>query len=767
MLELKDVVENVVIKRAVLADSLDKYIKENYGYSARDNFVEFRDAFNGTDTIASYDFTVDDLARFTNDPYVLNQMIFSKDAIYNNLSEEKINQLLNYKRNQVLSNYIEYNSYYRMLLGLPPMIGKDGTLVPNSEFFVYLPKDTIIYGVDINKPVHEFNKLERKALASSGELAKLKVEYTERGYDYLKYLDKDISIVNARLADNLDIIYADTYNNPLRRFMDHYREVRNNYMMNYYHEGDAQQYEFYEPLVCVHLIMSAIANTNAYIPRDQLDSQTIDEKYIYDLFESYSLPKFNFSTSYLEKIASRLNSLTMKKGSKDVFNDISKMFDEISVFKYFLYKRLKNKGDGVDHSVSPKDKYELFYVKAPLNADDPYPYIQREENLIPFRSVADNDPKWGYEGNNLEDEIKAMDFTYTESKYIGLNNKVDLITYSYQASHFIRYVIEHKRHFSNLRLYLDTADYNATLFELITMLQILVYRKLEITPDIPDNLQAVLFMYGMKANIDYKRIKLVYKEYFKYHPQHKNDIDDLIEIVEGRRYSLSDAIGAFENNYNIVKRLKELQKFVSDAEDWKMIDYTIRSITYSEKMPEMYNHKTNLEDYLATSSSDSIKLISRINELNTGTKEEVQEKYGQEIGNVINLIRENIDRIKNENLSNILDTTQTLFSDFDLVKYLEDILDFYKSYTQDLYQGDISYSLVNLSEGMRVIEKLKVILKLKDWEQVTFALLYIVNPNEILRIVKDLISIEDTFVCKEALYFVHPVTRDLILIGNN
>ena len=68
---------------------------------------------------------------------------------------------------------------------------------------------------------------------------------------------------------------------------------------------------------------------------------------------------------------------------------------------------------------------------------------------------------------------------------------------------------------------------------------------------------------------------------------------------------------------------------------------------------------------------------------------------------------------------------------------------------------------------MRVVEKLKVILKLKDWEQVTFALLYIVNPNEILRIVKDLISIEDTFVCKEALYFVHPVTRDLILIGNN
>lgn len=767
MLELKDVVENVVIKRAVLADSLDQYIKENYGYSARDNFVEFRDAFNGTDTVASYDFTVDDLARFTNDPYVLNQMIFSKDAIYRNLSEEKINQLLNYKRNQVLANYTEYNSYYRMLLGLPPMIGKDGTLVPNPDFFIYLPKDTIIYGVDIKKPVHEFNKLERRALASSGELAKLKVEYTERGYDYLKYLDKDISIINARLADNLDIIYADTYNNPLRRFMDHYREVRNNYMVNYYHEGDAQQYEFYEPLVCVHLIMSAIANTNAYIPRDQLDSQTIDEKYIYDLFESYSLPKFNFSTSYLEKIASRLNSLTMKKGSKDVFNDISKMFDEISVFKYFLYKRLKNKGDGIDHAASPKEKYELFYVKTPLNVDDPYPFIQKEENLIPFKSVADNDPKWGYEGNNLEDEIKAMDFTYTESKYIGLNNKVDLITYSYQASHFIRYVIEHKKHFANLRLYLDTADYSATLFELITMLQILIYRKLEITPDIPDNLQAVMFMYGMKANIDYKRIKLIYKEYFKYHPQYKNDIDDLIEVVEGRRYSLSDAIGAYENNYNIVKRLKELQKFVSKAEDWKMIDYTIRSITYSEKMPEMYNHKTNLEDFLATSSSDSIKLISRINELNTGTKEEIQEKYGQEIGNVINLIRENIDRIKHENLSNILDTTQTLFSDFDLIKYLEDILDFYKSYTQDLYRGEISYSLVNLSEGMRIIEKFKVILRLKDWEQVTFAFLYMLNPTEVFRMLKDIIKHEDIFRTKEALYFVHPITKDLHLIGNN
>ena len=73
--------------------------------------------------------------------------------------------------------------------------------------------------------------------------------------------------------------------------------------------------------------------------------------------------------------------------------------------------------------MSNKDKYELFFVKAPLSADDPYEYMQKEENVIPYMDVVSKDPRWGVENDKLEDTLKDWEFSYSESKYLGLNNK--------------------------------------------------------------------------------------------------------------------------------------------------------------------------------------------------------------------------------------------------------------------------------------------------------------------------------------------------------
>ena len=86
-----------------------------------------------------------------------------------------------------------------------------------------------------------------------------------------------------------------------------------------------------------------------------------------------------FSQKYLLEIANRINTLTYKKGTKDGLQLISKMFEEISIYKYYIVKRLKNQGVLNYDGMSNKDKYELFFVKAPLSADDPYEYMQKEE----------------------------------------------------------------------------------------------------------------------------------------------------------------------------------------------------------------------------------------------------------------------------------------------------------------------------------------------------------------------------------------------------
>ena len=90
--------------------------------------------------------------------------------------------------------------------------------------------------------------------------------------------------------------------------------------------------------------MAAMADYNANIPIQRLKNNEIDESEIYLLFESYGLPKFDFSQKYLLEIANRINTLTYKKGTKDGLQLISKMFEEISIYKYYIVKRLKNQG---------------------------------------------------------------------------------------------------------------------------------------------------------------------------------------------------------------------------------------------------------------------------------------------------------------------------------------------------------------------------------------------------------------------------------------
>ena len=122
MIGLSTIVPNFIIKKYYLAESIDKRLKDEYGYDAYSRYTEFRDAKNGYDTLASYDCTANDLAKFTDDPIALNQMLIDYRNIPLYLTETQQDELVAYKRTAVLNNYIEYNNYYRTLSGLPPFM---------------------------------------------------------------------------------------------------------------------------------------------------------------------------------------------------------------------------------------------------------------------------------------------------------------------------------------------------------------------------------------------------------------------------------------------------------------------------------------------------------------------------------------------------------------------------------------------------------------------------------------------------------------------
>ena len=71
----------------------------------------------------------------------------------------------------------------------------------------------------------------------------------------------------------------------------------------------------------------------------------------------------------------------------------------------------------------------------------------------------------------------------------------------------------------------------------------------------------------------------------------------------------------FEINYKIIEYLYDLRSTLTRYDDYHMVDTIIKAITFGEKVPELYNNKTNLEDFLSTYNSHSSKYVVRINEL--------------------------------------------------------------------------------------------------------------------------------------------------------
>ena len=757
MITIQEIATGVAVKRSILAQKMDQGLAKEFDFDPRIYYQGYRDAYYEADTHMGYRFTIDEIAKYCDDIRLVNRMVADNTLVSSYLSKEDLDKLVADKRKYTLENYVEVNNYYRIYLGLPPIMkDKFGNYIDDPDYIFY--NKVPISGVDITKPVHKYNATERSLFSVSGELAKMIIANPKA--KYLRYLDKDVDIVSLRDANEFDIVWFDKNDGKIRDFVEHYRAVRNQFMRSHYRELDAIQYPYYEGFICAYLLMAAMADYNANIPIQRLKNNEIDESEIYLLFESYGLPKFDFSQKYLLEIANRINTLTYKKGTKDGLQLISKMFEEISIYKYYIVKRLKNQGVLNYDGMSNKDKYELFFVKAPLSADDPYEYMQKEENVTPYMDVVSKDPRWGVENDKLEDTLKEWDFSYSESKYLGLNNKIEISTFSLEMAYFYRYIIEHKDIVSKLKIYLDTVDVQADLFELITYMQALIFRKFKVSPDIPDTLSSIIYMYSIKNKVDYERLKLVFREHFKYH-ENKANIDGFIDLLDNQDYTLNGIMDTFEINYKIIEYLYDLRSTLTRYDDYHMVDTIIKAITFGEKVPELYNNKTNLEDFLSTYNSHSSKYVVRINELLSSS--DPVASINNEITVIINLLRDQVDNIRHKKLLSLFDTAQNLYSDLDIIKYLEKIIDFYKSYTQDIIDRGVVYSMSDITDGLQIVEELKIRLDLKDWEVFTLSLLFTGDNTEYVRFLLDNFKKVDYFSQTEILSIIHEdVTQEII-----
>ncbi len=752
MYTLTDVHENIIIKRRNYADSIDSALLTETAFDPVQSYLTFRDAYYQKDGIMTYSLTYKDVAMVTDNPEAINSIVHDISTIYEYLNDAEVNKLLKIKRDQTLASYTEYNNYYRTLLGLPNMLYEfDTGFYIDTANFVYI--DETIPGIDTTLPLHEMSYLERYTLKVTKRLNAIITENVKNpNREYLKYLDKDTNIITLRDGNYFDIIWSRGDSNDFNKFTEVYRQVKNHFVATSFDDRVLINEQFYEPLMCVTIIMFTLITITTDEPRKIIDSESIDDREIELTLRSYGVPLFNFSNRYMNNLVKRMNTLTMLKGTNKALQIVSNIFNGISLYKYFLIKLIN---DNITDYSDPSNIYKMVYIKTPIDVDDPYDYIETSEQ-IPYGTVAHNDPLWGYDQDIFEQEVLEMPFTYAESKYLGIDNSIDITMFSLKMSFWYRYVLERKDKFQSIKFYIDSLDMQVDLFHIMVYLNCILFRKMRLTPDIPDSLASVVFMNSIRNNIDYDRLIAMWEGHFRF-SEHKDFIRNLRDAPYNSTYDI--AIETWQVDMDIYFKLNELKKSVNTWEDFRMIDTILEGFTYGEKIPELFNNMTNYESYLNTISPN---FFFRLEELDKA--DDRIDRLNSEMQEILNELIKYSNKARHEMYQEMLNSAISIYSDQDILDYIEQLINFYKSYTQDLLSKGLLYVLDDINEGIKITEQITFYMEMSEYDVITTALAF--DNEELIQFLENL-SENEMITVNERLYFIHPDTNEPLLINGS
>lgn len=289
--------------------------------------------------------------------------------------------------------YMEWNSYYRMLNGLPPAY----TLNDEKAYFVATGTDNGIYediGIAYVIPdlyrryfidmgeykeeyegvyLHELSEEELSVLESDGTLDQIKSDYSEDShYQYIYHLgDKRIDFYTARKAVNFSLLYLpklntfDIIENKFKRVYDRNRKYTMSTVYSEAYRFMSYHYDaFIQILIIIQTMVDMISEVQEYIiNKDVFDSRTI--RY---LFESYGIAYYKeIPVKYQIRIIKNVNTLLKYKSSHRNITDILELFDDdtITVFTYYLMKTKRiNRADFQYYTkddINPKYNTGLIY----------------------------------------------------------------------------------------------------------------------------------------------------------------------------------------------------------------------------------------------------------------------------------------------------------------------------------------------------------------------------------------------------------------------
>lgn len=600
------------------------------------------------------------------------------EALKKSCADAYINELLQIDtRTGKYVYYTEYNDYYRMLNGLPPIEDM------NNRDFVY---NTKYSRYPQNIPVHEMEIGDRYELEALGYFDELIAANPTK--KYLKYLGmKCIPIYTARNAERFDILWSHTAESSAfqKDFEDTYAQV--SYMINavYYSPQLAKSNPLYENFLAMSVLFITIQKMhykylNADITRDFYDTESL--KYVYN---SYKVPFYpSIPLEYHQKIVKQINQLISYKGSTQVFFDLFKLFGlgDMDIYAYYIVKSRRFHADGLpvfatkpDGSPDYEAMYDISFSKVKLY-NDPALEIADTANLVEYSSLTSTDPYW-VNDRDLIDKIYAEKFNYTESKYIGIQTVFDIAKITAEYAYFLKLVQDNKPVTDLMVIEWDLVPNRVSLYDLFVYLGALYCNKFGYAGNISTALPTVgkVLGYNFKMSLNTLLSHINDNDYLK------NDAK-LIDLIKSMNVDNLASVDKVFNNINSMKTLlsNKMAESRSVPEFFAYRDlYNILMISELQEDAFTLSDGTVAPTYKDLLHDTSPDCYNRYVTMTTDT-------INTEIENVIAVIEKNVPSLRY--LENSLDMNIS-----NIIENLFKILKFFKSAKSELVGYNIVYIL--------------------------------------------------------------------------
>lgn len=532
--QINRLIEGTICKQTKLAESYE------YEADQKASYLRFKAAIMEYDVLSDYDYMLDDDMFEAINRSLLPEEQISKedwDKYYANngrdlrpvLKKLKIlDSVMNYLRStEILETYVEYNPYYRMLLGKPPIDTPD-------KDYIYIDRVVTHGGTTSTEsiPIHHLTKSEIFKLKRTGRLDTLIAQHPDK--EYLRYLDKDINLIDAREADEFEILYT-----PNKREFNTYREMFNNerkvYMKTYGSAYMRESTDYVEALELTTIKLRAICMFYIFTYSNSLNKTTYSKEESEIKFQEFGLSfPSKMPDSYRDSLTFILNYITVYKGTNYALEFIAKkIFSGLRLYKYWIRKRIRDiSTDGFKYpladdgalapptreytdarvydpekikllnstfspsasstgaqnplTTTPEKLYQVDFVLRPINStniedfdnmeggtgdrtsdpnslddkwgdinhakslkyvlpeyDTAYNKGKSREIILSYDEVVAMDPRWNNSAE-LKHAVFSEDFSYVESKYLAVDNIIQISDFSLGIGVIHRYILRNK-----------------------------------------------------------------------------------------------------------------------------------------------------------------------------------------------------------------------------------------------------------------------------------------------------------------------------------